>query len=169
MPAIFGLSVANHVILSITGYPHDYLPSKARDKMYDGMLSDLQGREERLARHIDGDESAVGLRLPITGDDVGYVVEEVYRGRSVVSGLTTRLTLCRWRKPDGSFVDRSVPGQKSDTLQLKDLVLMTKDEAVKHEKDVLKGGKKAEEVWPTKVVEAVESRMKEEELYERYR
>ncbi|WJG35095.1 uncharacterized protein FOBCDRAFT_249250 [Fusarium oxysporum Fo47] len=33
MPAIFGLAVANHVILSVTGYPLDYVPAKGREKI----------------------------------------------------------------------------------------------------------------------------------------
>ncbi|EMT60974.1 hypothetical protein FOC4_g10012265 [Fusarium odoratissimum] len=33
MPAIFGLTVANHVILSVTGYPLDYVPAKGREKI----------------------------------------------------------------------------------------------------------------------------------------
>ncbi|EGU86678.1 hypothetical protein FOXB_02784 [Fusarium oxysporum f. sp. conglutinans Fo5176] len=33
MPAIFGLTVANHVILSVTGYPLDYGPAKGREKI----------------------------------------------------------------------------------------------------------------------------------------
>ncbi|ENH66667.1 hypothetical protein FOC1_g10002174 [Fusarium oxysporum f. sp. cubense race 1] len=33
MPAIFGLTVANHVVLSVTGYPLDYVPAKGREKI----------------------------------------------------------------------------------------------------------------------------------------
>jgi tRNA threonylcarbamoyladenosine dehydratase len=168
MPAIFGLCVANHVILTITGYPHEYLPSKARDKMYDGILGSLQGSEERLAR-TTGD-SAIGLRIPVTQDDVGYLIEEVYRGRSVISGLTTRLTLVRWKKPDHEWLDVSnVAGQKSVKLQINELVCMTKEEASKHEKEVLRAGRSLEEVWGKDVVELVEERLREESIYERYR
>ena len=168
MPAIFGLCVANHVILTITGYPHSYLLSKSRDKMYDGILGTLQGYEEKLAR-TTGDP-AVGLKVPVTQDDVGYLIEEVYRGRSVISGITTRLTLIRWKKPDDGWLDvSSVPGQKSVKLRLKDLVCMTKEEATKHEKDVLRGGKRLEDVWGDSVVALVEERLKEEAMYERYR
>ncbi|EXK27795.1 hypothetical protein FOXG_19906 [Fusarium oxysporum f. sp. lycopersici 4287] len=46
MPAIFGLTVANHVILSVTGYPLDYVPAKGREKMYEGMLATLQSLEQ---------------------------------------------------------------------------------------------------------------------------
>lgn len=131
--------------------------------MYDGILASLQGSEERVARHMSLDP--LGLRIPITQEDVGYVVEEVYRGRSVVSGLASRLALVRWRKPEGQFVDTSVAGQKSSNIAIKDLVLMTKDEVTQHEKLVLKGDKTPEEVYEAKVIKLVEERMKEEAKY----
>ena len=167
MPAIFGLAVANHIILEIAGYPHDYLPSKSRDKMYDGILGLLQGAEERIARSF-GFESQ-GLKIPFTQDDVGYLVEEVYHGRSVVSGLTTRLCLCRWIRPKGNFIDKRTPGQNNSLLQMKELVLMTKDEAAKHEKQVLKGEKVPEDLYEAEVVDTVRRMMEEEQRFERFR
>ncbi|KAF2653236.1 hypothetical protein K491DRAFT_603358 [Lophiostoma macrostomum CBS 122681] len=167
MPAIFGLAVANHVILETTGYPHEYLPSKSRDKMYDGILGSLQGAEERLARHIG--EDAQGMKIPLTQDDVGYLVEEVYHSRSIISGLATRLCLVRWNKPGNDFIDRRTPGQKNSLLQMKELVCMTKEEAAKHEKEILKGDKSAEDLYDKKIIDEVALKMKEEEKYERFR
>ncbi|KAK4625342.1 tRNA threonylcarbamoyladenosine dehydratase 2 [Fulvia fulva] len=160
MPAVFGLCVANHVMLAISGYPHDYLPSKAREKMYDGILAQLQGLEERAVRYQGTDP--IGLRMPLTSDDVGYLVEEVYRGRSVVSGLASRLSLVRWRKPEGAWIDMSTPGQKADKLQLDELVCMTKDEMTKHEKMVLKEGRVPEDVYDKAVIDLVARRQDEE-------
>ena len=117
--------------------------------MYDGILAQLQGLEERVARHHGHDP--VGLRIPITAEDVGYVIEEVYHGRSVVSGLASRLALTRWRLPAGEWIDRKTPGQKADKLALGDLVCMTKDEMLRHEKEVLKEGKTPEEVYDKEV------------------
>jgi tRNA A37 threonylcarbamoyladenosine dehydratase len=168
MPAIFGLAVANHVILSIADYPQEYLPSKSRDKMYDGILGALQGAEERIARALFV-QNTQGLKIPITQSDVGYLVEEVYNGRSIISGLSTRLVLSRWNKPSKNFVDEETLGQKSSTLQMKELVLMTKEEAAKHEKEVLKGEKTLTEVYSSDVIDIVDSRMREEERYERFR
>lgn len=168
MPAIFGLAVANHVILAISGYPHDYLPSKSRDKMYDGILGSLQGSEERIARALFIDNTQ-GLKIPITQSDVGYLVEEVYNGRSIISGISTRLQLSRWHKPSTNFVDESIEGQKASALKMNELILMTKEEAVKHEKEILKGDKKLEELYSTEVIERVTKRMQEEEAYERFR
>lgn len=168
MPAIFGLAVANHVILSIAGYPLEYLPSKSRDKMYDGILGALQGAEERLARALFI-EDAQGLKIPITQSDVGYLVEEVYNGRSIISGLSTRLVLSRWKKPATNFVDESISGQKSSTLKMNELVLMTKEEAARHEKQVMKGEKSLDDLYDQETIERVSQRMKEEARYERFR
>jgi tRNA A37 threonylcarbamoyladenosine dehydratase len=168
MPAIFGLAVANHVILSISGYPNEYLPSKSRDKMYDGILGAFQGAEERLARALFTQDTQ-GLKIPITQSDVGYLVEEVYNARSIISGLSTRLQLSRWTKPSANYVDTRVEGQKSSTVRMNDLVLMTKEEATKHEKEVLKGDKTLEELYDTETIERVTKRMREEERYERFR
>ena len=91
MPAVFGYILANFVILELTGYPHEIGAVKGREKMYDNILSNLQGLEERLARHEGADST--GLRVPVTKGDVGYLIEEVYRGKSAVSNLPTRLAL----------------------------------------------------------------------------
>lgn len=171
MPAVFGLCVANHVMLSLTSYPghNEYIASKGREKMYEGILAQLQGLEERLARATFKEEEdspafdATGLRIPITSDDVGYLVDEVYRGRSVISGLASRLALVRWRRPEGKWVDaKSVPGQKSVRLDLGELVCVTRDEMLKHEREVLKGDRSPKEVWGEDVEELVERRAEEE-------
>lgn len=169
MPAVFGYAVANHVILQISGYPSDYVPAKGRDKMYDGILAQLQGSEEKLIRSTIPGEDAQGLKLGITAADVGYVIEEVYKGRSAISGIPTRLALVRWRKPLVSAIDLSVKGQKSSTLRLRDLVCMTKEEAVVHESKVVKGDLSPEEVYDSEIVEAIEGRIREEIGYEIYR
>ncbi|KAL9014089.1 MAG: hypothetical protein Q9173_001260 [Seirophora scorigena] len=168
MPAIFGYAVANFVILEITGYPHEFRLGKGREKLYDSILSGLQGLEERLARSVGQDP--LGLKIPVTKDDVSYLVEEVYRGKSVVSGLPTRLVLTRWRSPkDGFKVDQRWNGQKHSKVQLDELVCMTKEEAKMHEEEVLKGGKPPEGMYDVDVVKLVESRHREERQYRRYR
>ena len=170
MPAVFGYAVANHVILNITGYPCEYVPAKGREKMYDGILAQLQGSEEKLARATTPGEDAQGLKLGISVNDVGYLVEECWRGKSVVSGVPTRLALVRWRAPgEGSTIERGVEGQKSSRVQLRDLVCMTREEAAVHEREVVKGGKNPEELYDNDTVELVEARIREEIGYEKYR
>ncbi|KAI9676131.1 MAG: hypothetical protein M1817_000876 [Caeruleum heppii] len=178
MPAVFGLVAANHVIVQIAGYPHDPLPFKARDKMHDAILAALQAQEQRLVRMLQGVDP-VGLRIPVSREDVGYLVEEVFRGRSVVSGVPTRLALVRWQMSDrdggdeheGSkgMVDTSVPGQKVSRLRLGELVCMTKEEAAVHEQEVLIKRRRPEEVYEAEVVALVRRRMDEERGFEAYR
>lgn len=168
MPAVFGYAVANFAILEITEYPHEFGVGKGREKMYESILSGLQGLEERLAKNAGQDP--LGLKIPVTKDDVGYVMEEVYRGKSAISGLPTRLALTRWRAPkDGFKVDQRWNGQKHSKVQLDELVCMTKEEAKTHEEEVLKGGKPPEVIYDVEVVQLVETRREEERQYRRYR
>ena len=168
MPAVFGYTVANFIVMEVTGYPHDITAGKARDKLYDAVLHNLQGIEERLAKHFGQDGH--GLRIPITKDDVGYLVEEVYRGKSVISSLPTRLSLIRWNPPDEAYkVLENWEGQKSVRLDFNELVCMTKEEAVAHEKEVLKGRKKPEDMYGSNVMELVERRRAEERIYQQFR
>lgn len=169
MPAVFGYTAANHVICSLAGYPLEYrIGERGRDKMYEGMLSALQGLMERLVRHEGGD--SVGLRIPIGRDDISYLVEEVFRGKSVVSGLSTRLALVPWKMEGGfSAKVKHEHGQKHITLKMTDLVLMTKEEAQRHEKEVLKGDQDLQTFYGEDVLATVQRRHDEERQYEKYR
>ncbi|KAI1945449.1 hypothetical protein LOZ57_004135 [Ophidiomyces ophidiicola] len=171
MPAVFGYTLANHVICDISGYPNDYNPGgKGRDKLYDSILGSLQGMEERLAKAENKDP--VGLRIPITKNDIGYLLEEVWRGKSIVSGLTTRLVLVRWKKPEcgfGADPEWEAHGQRGVKLQLRELVCMTKEEALRHEREVLKGGKNPEDLYDEIILQKVRDTMHEEETFEKYR
>ncbi|RPB09588.1 hypothetical protein P167DRAFT_527033 [Morchella conica CCBAS932] len=162
MPGVFGLCVANHVIASIAGYPLEYSVGKSRGKLYEEMIAQLAGQESRLRGNV------AGLRVPLREEDAGYVVEEVFKGRSVVSGYYTRLVLTRWEalpeKEDGG-----VWGMEEHRIGIDGVVVMTKDEAKKHEKEVLKGRKSAADVWGPEVVARVEERRKEEAEYAKYR
>jgi len=166
MPAVFGYTAANHVVMELTGYPHDTGAGKNREKLYEHILANLQGMEERLAREFGAD--ATGLKLPISKDDIGYLVEEVFRGKSVVSNLPTRLALVRWEKPEGDWTEE-MEGQKRVRLRLGELVCMTKEEAKTHETEVLKGDKTAEEVWGQDVLALFKKRFEEEGWYDRFR
>ena len=168
MPAVFGYVVANFIIMEVSQYPHEVSRGKARDKLYDSMLATLQALEERLARTKG--EDWIGMRIAVTKDDVGFLLDEVFHGKSVIGGLATRLVLIRWRTPTGGFIaDMSAPGQKLSSLQLQDLVCMTKEEAAVHEKKVLLGRHAPEEVYDSKVLAHVESRFRDEQEYARYR
>lgn len=168
MPAVFGYTVANFIVCEITGYPYETGAGKGRGKMYDNILSGLQGLEERMIKYKRQDWQ--GLRIPITKDDVGYLVEEVYKGKSVISGLPTRLALVRWKAPEGGFrILENYEGQKTVELNLQELVLMTKEEAAVHEREVLRDGKTPESMYPPDVLQLVKRRRDEEKHYQRYR
>lgn len=78
------------------------VPSRNRTKTYHRMFVDFGARELKIS----------GLsRLPISEDDVGYVFEELNRGRSIVApnfAVPSRPTLCRWRKDGGHSLDNLV-------------------------------------------------------------
>ena len=52
---------------------------------------------------------------------------------------------------------------------MRELVCMTKEEIARHEKEVLKGEKRLEDVYDEATIAKVEKRLEEEERYERYR
>jgi hypothetical protein len=172
MTAVFGYTIANHVICTVSGYPLDYSVSvKGRDRTYDSVLGALQATAERLARTEAG-EDPIGLRIPINKDDVVFLLDEVFRGKSVITGLPSRITLIPWEVPAGGFgADKEwlKEGQKYVRIDIKNLVCMTKDEATRHEREVLKGKKKLEEVYDKSILLRVEQRRREIEEFEKYR
>lgn len=152
----------------------DYQAAKGRDKMYDAILAYVQASEERVIRTIEGGPTdiCIGLKVPITPGDISLLVEEIFRGRSAVTGIPTKLMLIRWKKPQKTTLVRIGEGsseQKSSNVRLRDLVCMTKEEAVRHQKEVLHGDKSLEDLYSPEVIERVEARQKEAEAYERHR
>ena len=66
-------------------------------------------------------------------------------------------------------MDINAEGQKSSTIQLRDLVCMTKEEAAMHEQEVLRGSKSVEELYDEDIMARVQGRIEEEISYERFR
>jgi hypothetical protein len=142
--------------------------------MYEAILAYVQASEEKVVRMMEGGRTdvCIGLKVPITPGDISFLVEEAFRGRSAVTGIPTKLMLVRWKKPQETILVRIGEGsaeQKSSNLRLRDLVCMTKEEAVRHQKEVLQGDKSLEDLYDPEVIELVEARQKEAEEYERYR
>jgi len=135
--------------------------------MYDGILAFVQSTEEKLARATEGGSSDVGLglKVPVTQRDVEFLVEEAYKGRSVISGSTHKMVLVRWGKPAGSTVVR-FGEQKSSNLRTRELVLMNKEEATRHIKEVLQGDKTLQDLYSTEMIEKVEARQRVVDGYE---
>ena len=141
-----------------------------------------------MARYLNPQDPNIhiGLKTPITVGDVALLVEEVFRGRSAVSGVPTRLVLVRWRKPQTTLHKQSSDGngrkdsqvfgsvmrideQKSSTVCLADLVCMTRDEAVRHEREVVLGNKIPEDLYGVEVITRVQKALDEARGLERYR
>jgi tRNA A37 threonylcarbamoyladenosine dehydratase len=147
MPAMFGLTIVSYILTSISGYPIEPIEGKNRIKIYDGIFQSLAGQQTRIGESEQ--------RVPISLREVPYICEEVFRGKSPISGFSTKLTLSRW--------DRTKP------ISLTNVVVMTKDEQKSHEEKVLIGGAPLEEVYDASVLELVAKRFKEEEYYEQFR
>jgi tRNA threonylcarbamoyladenosine dehydratase len=167
MPAFFGLAVANFVMLEISEYPHEPLVAKSRDKLYESAMSNLNGYEIKLSKKYGHD--TIGLKTPISSDDVAFLMEEVYRGRSVISGVTTKLVLIRWKRPEADPFDASIPGQKTTKLSLEDLVCMTKEEATRHEKQIQLASANPVDLYDDKIVDLVTRRLDEIRAINKYR
>jgi tRNA threonylcarbamoyladenosine dehydratase len=104
--------------------------------------------------------------------DIAFLVEDIYRGRSAVSGIPTKLVLVRWRKPPGSILLRIGDGQteqKSSRVRLGDLVCMTKEEAQRHLKEVVLGEKTHEALYEEATIEKIDTRLREAATYEQIR
>lgn len=121
----------------------------------------------------DGDVSVtLGLKVPVTPADMAFLAEDIYKARSAITGLPTRLTLVRWRKPSETTLIRIGEGadeQKSSNLKLGDLVCMTKEEATRHDKLILRGDQTHEDVYGSATIAKVEALMSEAAEYEKYR
>ncbi|KAF3928206.1 hypothetical protein AA313_de0206593 [Arthrobotrys entomopaga] len=187
MPATFGLAAANHVLCKLAEYPLEYLPAatRFRPQFYAQVVNGLLAVESRIRNNLPG------LKVPITEADAGYILEEVFKGRSVVSGLGNRLQLVRWYPlVPGKFEDGITGGEagvvdevqvkkRLETvgvgvdgavfLKLQDLVVMTKEEVKIHEKRVLIGGESPAVVWGEDVQTLVEKRWKEERAFSQWR
>ncbi|ORY00830.1 hypothetical protein K493DRAFT_278430 [Basidiobolus meristosporus CBS 931.73] len=144
LPAIFGMAMASYVACKLADHEIQPLAIKHRDSVYARILRDLLTRETKNYKiKIDG--------LPFDKRDVGYLVEEVWRGRSVISGDMEKLALSRW--------DNSKP------LSFQNCVCMTKSEAKAHEKIE----SNPEEHYPKEIVESVRLRLKEESILGQWR
>jgi hypothetical protein len=163
MPALFGLCVANYILTNISGYPMEYSSGKNRTKLYEDIKAKLAGQESRLRGNISG------LRLTLTENDIGYIVEEVFKGKSVVSDYPTRLLLTRWEPLPQRVEGSGYWGEDEHRLTINDVVLMTKEEAKKHENGVLIGCRSPEDLWGREVVEKVLRRQREQLYYAKYR
>lgn len=147
MPAIFGLTIVTYILTKVSGYPMNPIEGKNRIKIYDSLLQSLAGQMSRIGEKDQ--------RVPVALSDVGYIVTEVFRGKSPISGYSTKLALSKW--------DPSKP------VSLQNVALVTSEEQKLHEKRVLNGGEKLEDVYSPEVLELVNTRFGEEKYYSQFR
>lgn len=147
MPGMFGLTIATHLITTISGYPVEPIEGKNRYKIYDGILQSLAGQQSRIGK--------LDQRVPIALNDVNYILEEIFHGKSPISNYSTRLTMSRW--------------DPKKELSYQNVVIMTKEEQKAHEERVLNGGEPLEDVYSTEVIDRVEQRFAEERFYSQFR
>lgn len=177
LPAIFGLTIATHILTITAGYPGVTDPTqggyslagKRRHKLYDTALQTLAGQMARLNWLTpEGDNSHQSKKfgtdgipgMPINVLDVEYLIEEVFRGKSVVSGEASRLAISMWNPIKD--------GEKKEA-KFNNLVVMTKDEQLKHEENVLIPKIDPKDYYPESVIKVVEARMRERDYYEQFR
>ena len=147
MPGMFGLAIATYILTTVAGYPMEPVEGKNRYKIYDDLLQSLAGQQTRIGK--------TDQRVQIAMHEVNYILEEVFRGKSPISNYSTRLTLSRW--------------DPSKEISLQNVVVMTKDEQRNHEKRVLNGGEKIEDVYLKEVVDLVKSRFEDEKYFSQFR
>ncbi|KAJ2399657.1 hypothetical protein GGF41_008090, partial [Coemansia sp. RSA 2531] len=94
---------------------------------------------------------AGGPRMQMRANDCGYMLEEIWRGRSAISGSIERLALTRWRR--------------DQPMATYNCVCMTKPEADRHEK--LTGD--LEDHYPAETLEYIERRLDEEKQLSKWR
>jgi tRNA threonylcarbamoyladenosine dehydratase len=138
------------------------------------MLDHINAVEGKIARwqHPEDPMIAVGLKVPFTTSDMAFLLEEINRGRSAVTGIPTRPSLIRWKAPKKDNILRIGEGddqQRSALLKLSDLACMTKEEATRHLNEVILGGKNQKDLYDQETIERIESRMAEAAEYEKAR
>ncbi|KAI8619626.1 hypothetical protein BC830DRAFT_1103319 [Chytriomyces sp. MP71] len=134
LPALFGMAMASYVICKLGNFEMEPLPIKLRRKTYDKILSNIKMNR----KPEDGD-------LQINAQDVGFVLEEIWLGKSALSGSLDKekVTLTRW--------DVSKP------YRIDNLICLTKKESEDHAKVPFKS---VEAHYGKEFVDKVEKRLR---------
>ncbi|WVQ84344.1 hypothetical protein IAT38_006496 [Cryptococcus sp. DSM 104549] len=144
LPAIFGLNIATYILLSLAGKPlTGFLEIKGRRKVYQSLERTLSEREKIFT----GKE--LQERLPVSVDDIGFVFEELYHGRSSLPPyqVLQKANVIRW--------------DKTRELAEDNMVVMGNAEAEKHMQECLLGDKGLVETYGEEVVDYIRKRSDE--------
>ncbi|WWC62914.1 uncharacterized protein I303_105512 [Kwoniella dejecticola CBS 10117] len=144
LPAIFGLEIATYILLDIAGKPlTDYAEIKNRRKVYQSLEKALL-RSEKNFRNLEFME-----RLPISWEDIGFVFDELYNGRTSIPPyeIVSKFAVVRW--------------DRSKDLDIGNIVVMSAKDATNHEKVCLKDAQGLVEVYGQEVVDKVKRKSEE--------
>ena len=111
LPALFGNTMASFVVTQLAEWPMEPLPFKCRDRIYQRLLRDALLKEVKQYNNKQG--------ISLSTADIGFVFEEIWRGRSALSGAFEKLALVRW--------------DKAKPFTYGNIVCLTKMEAERHE------------------------------------
>jgi tRNA threonylcarbamoyladenosine dehydratase len=135
------------ILMKLAQYPISdqsfFAASKLRPRLYAEIHTALKSKYDSYGT------ATAQPKCPFNVDDIGYIIEEVFRGRSILEPFhTSRLTVVKWRGEGG--------------VEWGNVVVMTKKEGIEHTKRVIDGGVGVEEVYGQEVVRRVEALWKEE-------
>ncbi|KAF9926866.1 hypothetical protein FBU30_003626 [Linnemannia zychae] len=144
LPAMFGMSMAIFITCKLAGWAMDPFPVKNRMELYQRLHRDLKLQEEELAAK----QGITATDIPLNRRDVGYIVEEIFRGgKSGLSQSMDRIAVCRWKR--------------EEPLSLTNAVVLTQKEMERHL--ALPAGADLEETYGKEAVAFIEGRFREEE------
>ncbi|KAI9208851.1 uncharacterized protein BJ171DRAFT_487499 [Polychytrium aggregatum] len=144
IPALFGMAMASYVITELAHFPTSPLAIKNREPTYTRIHRDICNREK--------DVYASSPHIPLSIADVGYIFDEIWRGRSALSGAMDKVTLCRW--------DRTKP------ISFGNVVCLSKTEAAKHD---LLAPEQLEEHYGPEFIALVRRKFEEEREINKWR
>lgn len=175
IPAMFGLAAATYILCDLARYKLEPLAIKGRRKLYEKLFADLNVTESRYPsppvderktgvprrpltdadvpptyHHIEGKAPPPKVRIPFSVNDVAYIFEEMFRGRSCVPPYETLATgqLVRW--------------DPREPLNYDNVALFTRPQARRHEEHVLKPKADPATYWGPVVAAKVQQRLVEE-------
>ncbi|KAI9318018.1 hypothetical protein BX666DRAFT_1822673, partial [Dichotomocladium elegans] len=112
--SMFGMAIATHILLHLAEFAAlPAQPIRIKDNFYNRVVHESIPAYSYTCRNQYS-------TYPFTVHDAIYIIEEIWHGKSVISGPQDRLTLARW--------DRTKP------LSYLNAVCMNRDEARAHDK-----------------------------------
>ncbi|KAI7860991.1 hypothetical protein BDC45DRAFT_563170 [Circinella umbellata] len=144
IPSMFGMTIATFIILQLakfTTLPPP--PSRLKDNLFGRILYDVSDRERKIYKNF---------KPPFDIHDIIYIYEELWYGKSILTGPQDRLTLARW--------------DKTKPLTVLNAVCMSRDEARAH--DALDSNTDLRKHYGDDVVDYVNKQFKQEKEFQKF-